>query len=202
MSFIIVFIPISKNANDDIDDDIIVAVVDGENIYNSEIEFVFDDVNQSYDFPDEQSKIDYKNDILENAIAEIVVINEALSYGLTVDENAVKEAQIGLSENMGDIYQKIIDRYGEDRYYEDLKKRWLIGQMKDLVISNRLEEMTDDEFEKLVRKELIIDREIDINAINENKPYLKEYIEEPIYLEWLKSVEGNHDILINYLYDS
>ena len=172
--------------------DYIVAEVNGESIYYSEIENALKNI--------EDGNITF-DAILRNSINELLVVQMAPSYGIDVPQEEFETYIEQYKTSYADIYAKGVELYGgEDKFMEGLLRQKIFNKTRSYLTKNVLEPITvsDEEISAYcemysVDPELLSEDEYDVvyDRLHLDK-------EDVYFFEWMLSQWEKHDIKIYY----
>lgn len=172
--------------------DYIVAEVNGESIYYSEIENALKNI--------EDGNITF-DAILRNSINELLVVQMAPSYGIDVPQEEFETYIEQYKTSYADIYTKGVELYGgEDKFMEGLLRQKIFNKTRSYLTKNVLEPITvsDEEISAYcemysVDPELLSEDEYDVvyDRLHLDK-------EDVYFFEWMLSQWEKHDIKIYY----
>lgn len=193
----------------------VAATVNDEKIYLKDIEKVYNKYN-IYSVDNQNQKQGNlpitRKKILDNAINEILVLQEAKKRGIVVSELGVNDRIKDLKAHFPEIYEKVLSEVGLSEYKSILTKRITYQKMKDAVLKESGEDfkISDEEAFKwyLKRKGLSEDADITIKDArefektkDEIKHFIKKEEEEKIFRSWVSGLRRKAKIRI-YLQDS
>ncbi len=205
--FYIVFFNFVKNE--------VAATVNGEKIYLKDIEEVYNKYN-IYSVDNQNQKQGNlpitRKKILDNAINEILVLQEAKKRGIVVSELEVNNRIKELKAHFPEIYEKVLSEVGLSEYKSILAKRITYQKMKDEILKESGEDfkISDEEAFKwyLKRKGLpeddgitVIDATEFAKTKDEIKHFIKKEKEEKIFKSWVSELRRKAKIRI-YLKDN
>lgn len=124
-------------------DDVVVKI-NNQSINNSDVNRVYVQLysNSITDVKEEKKQ---KKIIIENGINEVIAIEEALSNGLSIDYDAAKKNVENLKNENPEIYKLAEEQVGIEKYTEDLAKKTLINEIKEIVLKEFVSREIDDE---------------------------------------------------------
>lgn len=172
--------------------DYIVAEINGEPIYYSEIENALNNIKDG--------SITF-DAILRNSINELLVVQMAPSYGIDVSQEEFDTYIEQYKSSYADIYAKGVELYGgEDKFIEGLLRQKIFNKTRSYLTQNVLEPITvsDEEISAYcemysVDPELLSEDEYDVvyDRLHLDK-------EDAYFFEWMLSQWEKHDIKIYY----
>ncbi|MDR1736526.1 MAG: hypothetical protein LBR85_06640 [Oscillospiraceae bacterium] len=163
------------------------AIVNGQPILDAQIDLVYEDFKDSGIT---------REKIIEDTILEILVVQEAPSYGIVLTESDIDQLVNGFKEQYPTHYKEAIDRYGYDALKHKLTIRNLFIQTKSYIINNIL--FPEEE----ISHELIVDFTSAYGLTKQFEAYtdaqiiahIKNEIIEYAFRQWMNDLRVNADI--------
>lgn len=188
--FSIVYVLSSCERTSNLPMDYIVAEVNGESIYYSEIENALKNI--------EDGSITFDT-ILRNSVNELLVVQMAPSYGINVSEEEFETYIEQYKTSYADIYAKGVELYGgEDEFMEGLLRQRLFNKTRAYLTENVLEpiEVSVEEMSAFCET-----YSIDLELLSENEydavyDRLYDEKEDVYFFEWMLNQWEKNDIKI------
>ncbi|RJG21723.1 SurA N-terminal domain-containing protein [Paenibacillus thiaminolyticus] len=197
--FLFSFVIISCSAKSDFS----LIQVNGEIISHEEIQNVL----QRYEDKGEFIKVS-EEDVVNSAIEEVLVLQEAGKLGITVDEAELDHKMDALKNmNQNLFYDLAVKQYGDiDNYREALKLRMLYQGTRDKIMSDYVKDNPIDV--ELVKAEMVSEGVIQDKSEydkEENRALVSQFTHSYVlkkgkehFDEWVHSLVGNANI--EYVY--
>lgn len=186
------YILCSCEKQQNIQTDYVVAEVNGESIYNSEIE------NALKNITDESITFDT---ILRNSVNELLVVQMASSCGIDISQDEFDKFVEQYKTSYTEIYAKGVDLYGgENEFNDGLLRQKIFNKTKEYLVNNVLEPIvvSDEEISAYCKT-----YSVNPNLLSENEydvvyARLHDEKEDISFFEWMLSQWENNDIKIYY----
>lgn len=169
----------------------VIVSVNGENIYNYEIDRVFEQYQDTNSISKEK--------IIENTIDEILVIQKGKDdYGIDVSDSEVKALIDDYKLNFPEQYSKALEIYGEESFFKGQKDRQYYNKTKEYVLKNilKIENGISKEQIKNFEQHYGIEESLKNYSDSEVLSQFQSDIENYIFNEWVKSLRD--DAAIEY----
>jgi len=107
----------------------IAATVNGENIYVHQLDLVVNQLPYG-----EVSRME----ILENTINELVIIQEAERFGISISEDEVAQIMYSYQSMFPEIFEDAIEIFGHEEFSFGLRQRNLHTITRDFIVENEI----------------------------------------------------------------
>lgn len=168
-------------------DNTVIVTVNGEPILKSEIDPVYADYASN-----EDNTVTYEK-IVEDTILEILVIQQADKYGISVTEEDVDNSIIFYKATYPDIYKELLNTYTENEIRKKLKDRLLFFRTKDYALEH-IVPVTHEVIQNFI-KEKNLSKELGALSDEEILKTLKPQIEEFSAKQWMLDLRETADIV-------
>lgn len=192
----------NKNSQNNASEGIILAKVDDDVIYLSDVEQVYNSVYGHIQINDKRNETLYKERILENGINEIIAINEGYSMGLELNLDKAKQAVEQLKEESPEIYQLAEEQIGIERYILDLAKTQVLQEVRNIVLEDfQVDSISDEELYNWYCDQLQLQGQTDTVKFEDflkNIDYVQQQWysqkENDFFNEWVLQKRAEHEI--------
>ena len=170
--------------------DYVVASVNGEDIYHSEIQKAVDSLNDA--------SVTYQI-ILRNSINELIVVQMAPALNICVDEEEFETYISGFKTKYPDYYATGVEIYGETEYIEGLYRQKVFRLVKEYIINNVII-IPDTTYDDLAQ--YCQEKGIDITTLSDEEyewisNRAQEEKKDILFFSWMLDQWENNDIVIN-----
>lgn len=146
-----------------------VVTVNGESIYQSQIDKV---VNQSQDHSIKEK------DVLEESILRLAIVQEGEKLGITASEEEFEQMLVNYEKNFKDFYDKGLKIYGEKDFFKGLKYNIVYNKTKEYFNQN-LSHIMNTEVSDTDLQKFLLDKGITLKLEESNYDIIKnKYLEE------------------------
>lgn len=160
----------------------IAAVINGENLYISDIERVASEMDTD------------KNEVLNDSINDLVVIQYGIENGIIISDATVNKRIEEVESAYPDIYNDIVESIGKEKYFNNLKYLMILEETKKDYIEKNMFEIKEDELKEWYKKYISKDMEGYENSKDSVYEAVFEEKEQNLILELIKELREKADI--------
>ena len=162
----------------------VIAYVNGEPIYNQEIENVYMQYKEHGVL---------REKIIDDTILQILVIQQANGFHIHVSDDELDHTLSEFKTSYPYYYQEAVKQIGIDALRKNLKDRALFSKVKDYVLENEL--LIDD----VTVQEFICENKLESHlskySFNQLRELLSKDLQEFAFQKWMTSLKQNANIV-------
>lgn len=179
----------------------IAAIVNSEKIYVDDIEKIYKDFKEHGISP-----IPDKKKILNDIINELLVVQEAKSQNIIVNDKEVENRVKMLKEHMPELYDTVLEKVSLEEYKERIKEGMLYQKMKENVLKDNLIYISEEAVLAYIEKNKkdFSESTVDEDKFDEVKNIIKEMLKEreeiKIFNQWIEKLKDKAEIKIYFVF--